>query len=30
MQKVFTETGKFFYFALILIIVYIIYKYKKR
>lgn len=30
MQKVFTETGKFFYFVLILIIVYIIYKYKKR
>lgn len=30
MQKVFTETGKFFYFVLILIVVYIIYKYKKR
>lgn len=29
-QKVFTETGKFFYFVLILIVVYIIYKYKKR
>lgn len=30
MQEVFTETGKFFYFVLILIVVYIIYKHKKR
>lgn len=30
MQEVFTQTGKFFYFGLILIIVYIIYKYKKK
>ena len=30
MQEVFTETGKFFYFILILIVVYIIYKHKKR
>lgn len=30
MQEVLTETGKFFYFVLILIVVYIIYKHKKR
>lgn len=30
MKEVFTETGKFFYFVLILIVVYIIYKHKKR